>query len=132
MLGHHLIKAWSATQANISLSSGEAEFYGVVKTSSRGLGILQLALDFGFDRHGEMDLEVLTDSSAAKGIAVRRGAGKVRHIETGALWVQQALNNGRFALSKVDGKKNVSDLMTKAVDHSTLVKFCAGLGLTLQ
>ena len=31
MLGQHLIKSWSTTQVAISLSSGEAEFYGVVK-----------------------------------------------------------------------------------------------------
>ena len=30
MVGHHLIKAWPATQASIALSSGEAEYYGVV------------------------------------------------------------------------------------------------------
>ena len=29
MLGGHFIKSWSATQEAISLSSGEAEFYGV-------------------------------------------------------------------------------------------------------
>ena len=27
MLGKHLIKSWSSTQASVSLSSGEAEFY---------------------------------------------------------------------------------------------------------
>ena len=35
MVGYHLIKAWSATQASIALSAGEAEYYGVV----RGAGI---------------------------------------------------------------------------------------------
>ena len=42
MLGHHLIKACLATQANVSLSSGEAEFYGVVKASGVGLGYVSL------------------------------------------------------------------------------------------
>ena len=37
MVGRHLIKAWSATQASLALSSGEAEYYGVV----RGVGICQ-------------------------------------------------------------------------------------------
>ena len=31
LLGNHLIKSWSSTQSLIALSSGEAEFYGVVK-----------------------------------------------------------------------------------------------------
>jgi hypothetical protein len=33
MIGKHLIKAWSATQSSVSLSSGEAEYYGVVRRS---------------------------------------------------------------------------------------------------
>ena len=31
VLGGHLIKSWSSTQTSVSLSSGESEFYGVVK-----------------------------------------------------------------------------------------------------
>ena len=38
MLGTHLIKTWSATQASVSLSSGEAEFYGVVRVAGWHLG----------------------------------------------------------------------------------------------
>ena len=33
LLGKHLIKSWSSTQGLVSLSSGEAEFYGVTKAS---------------------------------------------------------------------------------------------------
>ena len=33
MLGKHLIKPWSSTQTSLALSSGEAEFYGVVKAA---------------------------------------------------------------------------------------------------
>ncbi len=38
MVGSHLIKSWSSTQAVISLSSCEAEFYGVVRASGICLG----------------------------------------------------------------------------------------------
>ena len=38
LLGCHTIKHWSSTQQSISLSSGEAEFYGVVRASGYGLG----------------------------------------------------------------------------------------------
>lgn len=31
MLGKHLIKSWSSTQAKPALSSGEAQYYAVVK-----------------------------------------------------------------------------------------------------
>ena len=48
MLGKHLIKSWSSTQTSISLSSGEAEFYGVVKASGISLGYQALLRDIGF------------------------------------------------------------------------------------
>ena len=35
-LGNHVIKTWSNTQSIIALSSGEAEFYGMVKAGSVG------------------------------------------------------------------------------------------------
>ena len=47
MMGEHLIKSWSSTQASISLSNGEAEFYGVVKASGVGLGFTSLLGDVG-------------------------------------------------------------------------------------
>jgi len=30
MLGNHMVKSWCSTQAIVSLSSGEAEYYGIV------------------------------------------------------------------------------------------------------
>ena len=30
MVGRHMLKGWSSTQLSVSLSSGEAEYYGVV------------------------------------------------------------------------------------------------------
>ena len=40
MFGTHLIQSWSNTQPSISLSSGEAEYYGVVKAAGIALGHL--------------------------------------------------------------------------------------------
>ena len=36
-----------------------------------------------------MKIRLRTDASAAKGIASRRGLGKVRHIEVHQLWLQK-------------------------------------------
>ena len=41
-MGQHMTKAWSATQASLALSSGEAEYYGVVRATGVGLGIQAL------------------------------------------------------------------------------------------
>ena len=48
-------------------------------------------------------IRVNTDASAAKGIASRRGLGKVRHIEVHQLWVQDKVASGEVEVRKVDG-----------------------------
>ena len=60
-----------------------------------------------------LDLHLKTDASAAKGIANRKGLGKVRHLEVHLLWIQQHVRTKAFKLSKVPGKENPADLLTK-------------------
>ena len=109
MLGKHCIKHWSSTQPSVSLSSGEAEFYGVVRGAGQGLGYQALLEDLGVS----VPLRVWTDSSAALGICSRQGLGKLRHIDTHTLWVQQAVRSKRIDLKKVLGEENPADLFTK-------------------
>ena len=90
MLGSHLIKSWSSTQSSVSLSSGEAEFYGVVKAAGMGLGYSSLLADVGI----RVPLRVWTDSTATIGICGRQGLGKLRHIDTQCLWIQQRVRDG--------------------------------------
>ena len=80
------------------------------------------------DLHHEFKLEVLTDASAAKGIASRRGLGKVRHFEVHYLWVQDHVANGTFSLRKVWGKENPADLMTKGLPASEVQAHLERLG----
>ena len=58
-------------------------------------------------------LRVWTDSSAAIGICNRQGLGKLRHLDTHTLWIQQAVRTGRVDLRKVLGERNPADLLTK-------------------
>ena len=60
-------------------------------------------------------VRVNTDASAAKGIASRRGLGKIRHIEVHQLWVQDKVASGEIEVRKVDGKTNIADGLTKHV-----------------
>ena len=122
MFGSHKLKAWSVTQAVIALSSGEAEFYGIVKGSSVGLGMQSVLRDLGHD----VKIVVCTDASAAKGIASRRGLGKVRHIEVNQLWVQERVASGDIELKKVDGSNNLADALTKHVPGDILSRHLEG------
>ena len=124
MLGKHLIKGWSVTQAVIALSSGEAEYYGIVKGSSVGLGIRSVLADLGCRAR----LVVCMDSSAAKGMASRKGLGKVRHVEVNQLWVQEKVGNGEVELRKVEGSENLADALTKHLDGEGISKHMGGTG----
>ena len=76
-----------------------------------------------------MRLEVLTDATAARGIASRTGLGKTRHIEVHYLWVQEKIAQKAMTLSKVWGHENPADLLTKHLDQTTRERFTEALGL---
>ena len=60
------------------------------------------------------------DSSAALGISQRIGIGKVRHLRTQSLWVQETRVTGRLSYKKVLGTKNPADILTKHVPSDLL------------
>ena len=47
VIGAHVIRTWSSTQPSVTVSSGEAEFYGLVKAAGAGLGHQSIMLVFG-------------------------------------------------------------------------------------
>ena len=116
MRGGHCLKTWSSTQKSITLSSGEAELVAAVKMSAEMIGLAQLLEDWGV----EMEARVYVDSSAAIGIVQRKGNGKMRHVRVGMLWIQERVEDGDLAVTKVDGKENPADAMTKHLPAKTM------------
>ena len=118
MYGGHVIKSWSTNQATIALSSGEAEYYGMVKGASQALGLKAIAEDVGVSL--QAPIQINTDASAAIGIGSRLGLGKVRHIEVNQLWLQDKVYKGEIELKKVGTDVNIADALTKGVNAETL------------
>ena len=58
LLGEHLIKSWSTTQKITALSSGEAEYYAIVKGASQGIGIRSMLQDFRISKASTRHIEV--------------------------------------------------------------------------
>ena len=108
-LGEHVLKAYCRQQKVVALSSAEAELYAMVAASAETLAMAAYASDLGLS----LECELFCDSSAALGIAQRAGIGKVRHLRTQGLWVQEVRVGGRIQYRKVLGSKNPADLMTK-------------------
>ena len=106
MYGSHCVKSYSSTQATIALSSAEAEYYGLIKAASVALGMQAMYTDLG----ETVDITLFTDASAARGIAMRRGLGKLRHMAVRTLWLQERIAHKELSLCKVKGDVNNSDL----------------------
>ena len=70
MLGNHPLKQCANTQSVVSLSSGEAEYYGCVRAGSATMGYKSLLEDLNVK--GKR-IRVKTDASVAKSVAARRG-----------------------------------------------------------
>ena len=128
MHGQHMIKMLSATQKVIALASAESEYYSMVRGAAAGIGLVNLAADFG----RSLRLRLQADATGAIGIARRRGAGRVRHIETGTLWLQRHITAKTIDVTKIDGPKNWADLGTKHLPWADVLKCVLGLGFVFS
>ena len=61
----------------------------------------------------ECSIRVWIDASAAKSVASRTGLGKIRHLETKFLWLQEAVSRKRLVIRKIRGEDNPADVLTK-------------------
>ena len=120
------MRGWASTQAVHALSSGEAEYYAAIKGACAALGFQSMLKDSGL----KASVTLFTDSSAARGIIHREGLGKLRHLETGYLWLQAAVKNKRLQVRKVLGTENPADLFTKHLGAADMWKHLATLHMS--
>ena len=81
------------------------------------IGMTQLASEWGLAMKGNM----FADSSAALGIAKRRGSGKMRDMSRlGPAGFKRKMRPENSNTPKVPGYSNPADLMTKNVNRRTL------------
>ena len=71
-------------------SSGEAEFYGIGSIANELVGLKGVWEDLGF----KLDVYIESDATAGIGMCLRRGTGKVRHLDLRHPVVQDYLRSG--------------------------------------
>ena len=126
-LGSHCIKSWSSNQTIIALSSAEAELYALLKGASQTLGLKSMGEDFG----DHLDAGLWSDASAAIAISQRSGLGKLRHIQTQYLWLQERVSAKELKLTTVLGTANPADMLTKHLARADLDKHLSFSGLII-
>ena len=80
------------------------------------------------DFNVEVGIDIKSDATAAIGMARRQGLGRVRHLATSDLWIQQRLRAGDFSVQKHPGATNSTDLMTKVKPRTDILKFLGPMG----
>ena len=110
--GEHLLRHMSCLQTLVALSSGEAEYYVLIRGTCTSLGIQSHDQDWMID----VPIQIYSDSSAARSVARRRGiGGRLRHLQTRHVWLQSRVALGHLKLDVVAGEQNPADTLNETI-----------------
>ena len=87
-----------------------------------------MAKDWGHD----FSATLYADSSAALAIAKRKGAGKLRHRNVTALWIQDVQHREGAQYLKVLGTENPADLVTKYLSRDKMHNCLKSIGQEIR
>ena len=118
-----MVRFWSKTQSTIAQSSAESELFGSVRGGVEALGAMTLMKDMGRDTTATLVL----DASVALGILQRQGVGRIRHLDVGALWLQETEAQKKVKWEKIKGENNPADLGTKYLGEAVILRHLAKL-----
>ena len=111
-VGGSLVASMVRSQRSIALSSGESEFIALVGGSGEMI-YLKECLQFLVKEAFIVEARARTDSAACRGITQRLGCGRIRHLDCGLLWVQDAVKQRIFSVGPISGHENPADVGTK-------------------
>ena len=124
-VGGCLLYSFTRRQSVIALSSGEAEMYASASGVSEGVLLRKVLAFLGMF----LGLRTVSDSSANHAMNHRLGVGKVRHMDTKVLWLQQLIYKGLLTMTWQAGKDNNSDLGTKVLPKGRFLELRDMCGL---
>lgn len=118
-VGKHVLLDQSQTQPGLpALSSGESKYRGLTRCAVEALYVRNLLRFLRL----ESEIELETDSSAAKGCSGRLGAGKrMRHLEVQNFFLQGLIKERQVTVKKVKGTEQIADLGMKHLSWPTMV-----------
>ena len=101
---------------NTNCCSAEAESYGFVRASAETMGLKSMYKDLNTPMNGL----VLGNASAALAIMARRGLGKLWHLDTNYLWIQEKAAKGDLNFKNVVGVDNGAALFAKTLSWNEI------------
>ena len=122
-----VVKSWSSMQTTVAQSSGEAEYYAMVRAAAEALGLQSIMNDLGWPA----GVRIWVDSSAAKSMSARIGLGRVRHMEVKFLWLQEVVKDKRVEGKKIPGACNPADALTKPKSYHEVAELLEDMGVRI-
>jgi len=119
------LAGFARRQNIISLSSGESEFCAMHSVHVESLGIKRLLEWLGW----RVEWVTRSDSSAARGMALRQGVGRLRHMDSRLLFTQELVRVLGLRIQQVRGTENPADLGTKKHSTAKFKELCIMCGI---
>ena len=123
-----LVHSWSRTQASVSLSTCEAELAAMSMAAQEGRYLVNILAELG--EHST--LRVYSDSSSARAVTMRRGVGRLKHLDTREIWIQDELRAHRLEVRGVSSLENLADLFTKPFARARHVALSEAIGMGVE
>ena len=57
-------------------------------------------------------MTIIGDSTASRGVLLREGTGRIKHLEVKQLWLQERVADGSVKVIQQPRKSNVADALT--------------------
>ena len=121
-----LVFSFVRSQKVVTLSSGEAELVALTQTVGESI-LMHKAWEF-LVREQTLHL-ARSDSSVARAIASRLGVGRVKHLQTSCLWVQQWVHQKTLKVTSISTSRNPTDMGTKILSAGRLRMLCGITGM---
>ena len=110
-LGGGDLNCWAKKQKSVAPSSWESELFAAITSGTRSLGIQSELTDLGYN----CSVTVATDSQSVIDHSRRRGhSAASKHVGLRGLWLQEALENRKPELQKVDTATNPASVTWKS------------------
>ena len=122
-LGKNTIRNTCKSQAVIALSSGEAEYDGLVSGLCQGLGEQSTLKDWGIS----IPMIGFMDATTGLALGSRHDPGRVKHIDTAFLWAQVVTSRGA-KLYRKSTTEMLADLCTKTLEAQRVLMLVSRMG----
>ena len=122
-LGGGVLNCWAKKQKSVALSrwERESELFAAITSGPRSLGIQSELTDLGYN----CSVTVATDSQSVIDHSRCRGHSVAsKHVGLRRPWLQEALENRKLELEKVDTATNPADVCTKALPGNRIRELC--------